>query len=86
MFSTRFECVLTCFPLVSSVFFSDGQFTQIHGNEVCVGDIVVINVGDMLCADGLLLEGETTLETSGEDVALHSKRVEKITRNECARP
>lgn len=34
----------------------DGQFIQIPGSEVTVGDVVLLEAGDSVCADGRLLE------------------------------
>ncbi len=34
----------------------DGQFIQIPGHEVTVGDVVLLEAGDSVCADGRLLE------------------------------
>lgn len=34
----------------------DGQFVQIPGHEVTVGDVVLLEAGDSVCADGRLLE------------------------------
>lgn len=34
----------------------DGQFIQIPGREVTVGDVVLLEAGDSVCADGRLLE------------------------------
>ena len=34
----------------------DGQFIQIPGKEVTVGDVVLLEAGDSVCADGRLLE------------------------------
>ena len=34
----------------------DGQVVQIPGREVTVGDVVVLEAGDSICADGRLLE------------------------------
>ena len=34
----------------------DGQIVQIPGREVTVGDVVVLEAGDSVCADGRLLE------------------------------
>ena len=34
----------------------DGQVVQIPGREVTVGDVVVLEAGDAICADGRLLE------------------------------
>ena len=34
----------------------DGQVVQLPGREVTVGDVVVLEAGDSICADGRLLE------------------------------
>jgi hypothetical protein len=79
VFSTRFECIFSSSPLVSSVVSDCVVFTFNFDEEVCclTQNLTVLN-------NGLLVK--TTLETSGEDVISHSKRVEKIqnyTQNEC---
>ena len=33
-----------------------GQVVQLPGREVTVGDVVVLEAGDSICADGRLLE------------------------------
>ena len=35
----------------------DGQIVQIPGREVVPGDVVILEAGDSVCADGRLLEG-----------------------------
>ena len=36
----------------------DGQSVEVHTRDIVVGDIVLLSVGDILCADGILLEGD----------------------------
>jgi hypothetical protein len=96
IFSTRFECV---FPDVEEAHFAllaanyvsgavDGH-SMVLEPDLSVG--LIYNSGDSLHVRKNYTRNEwgrykTTLETSGEDVRLHSKRVGKMqkhTRNEC---
>ncbi len=89
IFSTRFECSFTSSPLVSSVFFIVSIREELYGLENLEGTTAVKareSLTDILKAAEMAGQRETTLETSGEDVKLHSKRVEKIGLAEVALP
>jgi len=54
----------------------DGQVIQIPGREVTVGDVVVLEAGDSVCADGRLLEC-ASLKTAESALTGESLPVEK---------
>ena len=54
----------------------DGQIQQIPGREVTVGDVVVLEAGDSVCADGRLLEC-ASLKTAESALTGESLPVEK---------
>ncbi len=54
----------------------DGQVVQIPGREVTVGDVVVLEAGDSVCADGRLLEC-ASLKTAESALTGESLPVEK---------
>ncbi len=74
IFPTRFECNFTSSPLVSSVVFIFHRYTYVQ--KAMKSRYRMPNLPNE--ERELLLEGKTTLETSEEDVELHSKRVEKM--------
>ncbi len=89
IFSTRFECKFPIFSLDSSVFFPLDTIIGWFGVEIGVFIVFVKVVRIKLRTDQVARPGwnytrnerrrcETTLETRGEDVKLHSKRVEKM--------
>ena len=53
-----------------------GQKVTIATNDILVGDIVTISVGDIICADGLLLEGHG-IETDESSLTGETKSVKK---------
>jgi hypothetical protein len=83
---TRFECSFTSFPLASSVFLKDFCFLKLtYEIEKLINDVKETRGEDfVIIFFDSFKEVKTTLETSGEDGTIHSKRVEKIgkyTRN-----
>jgi len=42
----------------------DGQLVQVDPNEVHVGDVIIVKVGEKIPLDGVIIEGETSLNTS----------------------
>lgn len=54
----------------------DGQILQIPGREVAVGDVVLLEAGDAICADGRLLEC-ASLKTAESALTGESLPVEK---------
>ncbi len=74
---TRFECIFTSSPLVSSVVL---QEMAMDSNSVVDGALAEIDAmnANILNIKENIKTSETTPETSGEDVKLHSKRVEKM--------
>ncbi len=91
IFSTRFECSFASSPLVSSValhilhsfrvqlyIFSTRFECTIKGRPKDA--LKTLLASDYSGTIKLFVKGRTTLEMSGEDVKLHSKRVEKMSR------
>jgi hypothetical protein len=78
------------FPLVSSVFFSvdlEDRKKFCSQQEEAISEILKQKTEILEEMVEMERQGETTLETSGEDVKLHSKRVDKMldyTRFECS--
>ncbi len=76
-FSTRPECVFTNFPLDSSIF--SAEFEDCSAVSSLIGRVEDDFEHCMVRHEAAIaLGGKNTLETSGEDVKLHSKRVEKM--------
>lgn len=42
----------------------DGELVEIDPSEVNIGDIIIVKVGDKIPLDGIVIEGETSLNTS----------------------
>lgn len=42
----------------------DGEITEVDPDEVAIDDIIVIRAGEKIPLDGLIIEGETTVDTS----------------------
>ncbi|MBQ2793736.1 MAG: calcium-translocating P-type ATPase, PMCA-type [Clostridia bacterium] len=52
----------------------DGRTVEVHPDEVVVGDVVFLSAGERIHADGILLDGEITVDQSaltGENVEAH---------------
>lgn len=59
----------------------DGVITKVDPYEVSVGDIIVINPGEKVPIDGIVIEGETTLNTAaltGESMPRDAKQDDEI--------
>ena len=54
----------------------DGQKLSVATNDVLVGDVVTLSVGDIICADGLLLEGHG-VETDESSLTGETKSIKK---------
>lgn len=48
-----------------AVVLRDGAEEEVLPEEVCVGDILVVRPGERIAVDGVVVEGESTLDTSG---------------------
>ena len=42
----------------------DGEIQEVDPDEVAIGDIIVIRAGEKIPLDGIIIEGETTVDTS----------------------
>ena len=42
----------------------DGEIQEVDPDEVAIGDIIVIRAGEKIPLDGIIIEGETTIDTS----------------------
>ena len=60
----------------SAKVFRDGKLTEIHVNEIVVGDIVYLQAGDKLPADGEIIEGEVKVDQA----ALNGETEEAVKR------
>ena len=56
--------------------FRDGEIKVINGNEVTVGDVVLIEAGDYICADGRIIEN-ASLKADESALTGESEPVEK---------
>ena len=59
----------------------DGKELDISASELSVGDIFIIRPGDSLPADGIVLEGESTIDESmltGESVPVEKREGDKV--------
>ncbi len=66
---------------VKCIVVRDGKECEILSDDVVVGDLLIINTGELVCADGELIEGELSLDESsltGESVDIKKKTTDKI--------
>jgi hypothetical protein len=78
MFSARFECIFLIFSTRFECGFQVGPVMNVVGTESVQLLWMATDVVCRLAGFEMLLKVKTTLQTSGEDVKLHSKRVEKM--------
>ena len=55
----------------SAVVLKNGEEVEVEPEEVCVGDILLVRAGERIAVDGVIVEGESALDTSkitGESV------------------
>ena len=65
----------------------DGIEKEILSEDVVVGDILIINTGQLICADGELLEGEVLVDESaltGESIEIKKKIKSKLLKGSIA--
>lgn len=58
-------------PEIANVFHEDGTITEEDPDDVEIGSIIVVNPGERVPIDGIIIEGDTSLDTSaltGESV------------------
>ena len=48
----------------SAVVLKDGEEVEVEPEEVCVGDILLVRAGERIAVDGIIVEGESNLDTS----------------------
>ena len=61
--------------------FIDGEFKRINSDQIKIGDILRIKVGERIAVDGIIESGETKMDTSavnGEPILLSVKKGDKV--------
>ena len=54
----------------------DGKLEKVDPDEVEIGSVIVVQPGEKVPIDGIILEGSSTLNTGCSDRRKHSKRYE----------
>ena len=68
-------------PEIANVYHEDGSITEEDPDDVEIGSIIVVNPGERVPIDGIILEGDTSLDTSaltGESVPRAAHPEEEI--------
>ena len=61
--------------------FIDGEFKRINSDQIKIGDMLRIKVGERIAVDGIIESGETKMDTSavnGEPILLSVKKGDKV--------
>lgn len=65
----------------TAIIIENGEEKEIRIDEVCVGDVIVVKPGGKIPVDGIVLEGETSIDESmltGESIPVEKKAGDKV--------
>lgn len=65
----------------TAIIIQNGEEKEIRIDEVCVGDVIVVKPGGKIPVDGIVLEGETSIDESmltGESIPVEKKTGDKV--------